>query len=227
VASAWLTDVGALIDRDADVAVGVQLAWGIRAAIDAGRIRPGERLPPAREVAAAAGVNVNTLRSVFARLEREGYLVARHGSGTFVSDAPPRQPAVDRALDDATRAAASSGVQLRDLSSALYVAAAAPEPDAASQRRRALRQDLAALDRILAELRAKHADVDLSAAPLPSSHGPRIQSAEELEDLRRAMLRQIALLVNSDEDDDEPPPAVAKKPAKRRRPATKPAVDLG
>lgn len=195
MAATWLIEVGAEIDRDADVPIGVQFAWALRAAIDSGRLRAGERLPPARDIAAAAGVNVNTLRSVLARLERDGYVVARHGSGTFVADDPPRQPQVARALADAQRLAASSGVALRELSSALYVATEEAEPDPETRRRRELRQDIAALERMLSELRRRHPDVDLSSVPLPGSRGPRIQSADELEDLRRALVQQINLLV--------------------------------
>ncbi len=195
MASVWLSEVGAEIDRDADVPIGVQFAWALRAAIDAGRLQPGERLPPARDIAVAAGVNVNTLRSVLARLERDGYVVARHGSGTFVADDPPRQPAMRRALDDATRAAASSGVALRELSSALYVTPDRDVPAPEIQRRRELRHDIAALERMHAELRARNPDADLSAIPVPAARGPRIQSVEELEDVRRALVAQIALLL--------------------------------
>ncbi len=195
MASTWLTEVGADIDRSADVPIGVQFAWALRAAVDAGRLQPGERLPPVRDIAAAAGVNVNTLRSVLARLERDGYVVARHGSGTFVADDPPSQPQIGRALADATRAAASSGVALRELSSALYVAGDEAEPDPETKRRRELRQDIAALERMLTELRTRNPDADLSDAPLPASRGPRIQSAEDLEGLRRALVAQISTLL--------------------------------
>jgi DNA-binding transcriptional regulator YhcF (GntR family) len=216
VALSWLTEVGAEIDRGADVPIGVQFAWALRAAIDTGRLQPGERLPPARELAAAAGVNVNTLRTVLARLEREGYITARHGSGTFVADTPPRQPGVAGAVADATRVAASSGLAPRALSSALYGAVEQPAADPDGQRRRELRQDIVALERMFVELRERHPEIDLSTIPLPTARGPRIQAAEELEDLRRALVQRPP---------PEEPAAPKRVPAKRRpRAQPKPAV---
>ena len=57
------------VDRDSDVPLGTQLAWKLRTAIATGLLQPGERLPGVRELAGAADVNVNTVRSVYARLE--------------------------------------------------------------------------------------------------------------------------------------------------------------
>jgi DNA-binding transcriptional regulator YhcF (GntR family) len=72
------------IDRASELPLGVQLARRIRSHIDSGGLRPGDRLPSVRDAAAAAGVNVNTVRTVYGRLEREGLLRSVHGSGTFV-----------------------------------------------------------------------------------------------------------------------------------------------
>ena len=48
---------------------------------------PGDRLPGLRDVAEATGVNVNTVRTVYQRLEREGLIDSQQGSGTFVVEA--------------------------------------------------------------------------------------------------------------------------------------------
>ena len=80
------------VDRSSDVPVGAQLAGKLRSLIEDGRLRPGSQLPSLRELAAAASVNVNTVRSVYARLEREGVVQTEHGRGTFVAD-PGRSPA--------------------------------------------------------------------------------------------------------------------------------------
>ncbi len=53
-----------------------------------GRLRPGERLPPTRELAARLDVARNTVSVAYERLVAEGFLVARVGAGTFVHDAP-------------------------------------------------------------------------------------------------------------------------------------------
>jgi GntR family transcriptional regulator len=75
------------VDRHAGVPVGAQLAARIRAALQDGTLAPGDRLPSVRELADAAGVNVNTARSVYARLESEGAVRSEQGRGTFVSGA--------------------------------------------------------------------------------------------------------------------------------------------
>ena len=72
------------IDRASELPLGVQLARRIRSHIDSGGLKPGDRLPSVRDAAASAGVNVNTVRTVYGRLEREGLLRSVHGSGTFV-----------------------------------------------------------------------------------------------------------------------------------------------
>ncbi len=77
------------IDRAGELPLGIQLARRIRSHIDSGGLKAGDRLPSVRDAAAAAGVNVNTVRTVYGRLEREGLLRSVHGSGTFV-ERPPR-----------------------------------------------------------------------------------------------------------------------------------------
>ena len=86
---AELFDLG----RDDDVPVGVQLAWRLRALIVSGRLLAGERLPGVRELAVGAGVNVNTARAIYRRLEQEGLAISRHGLGTFVADDAAVSPA--------------------------------------------------------------------------------------------------------------------------------------
>src|SRR5256886_10814621 len=82
--------LGLQVNRDGDVPVGTQLAWQIQALIVNGRLLPGEQLPSVRRLAEVAGVNVNTVRAVYERLEGEGFVVSRHGSGTFVAGNVPQ-----------------------------------------------------------------------------------------------------------------------------------------
>jgi DNA-binding transcriptional regulator YhcF (GntR family) len=90
------------VSRASDLPLGVQLARRIRSHVQSGGLKPGDRLPSVREAAAAAGVNVNTVRTVYGRLERQGLLRSVHGSGTFVAQpAPaPGDVAERRALRD-------------------------------------------------------------------------------------------------------------------------------
>src|SRR6185437_4550152 len=57
----------------------------LRRAILDGRLIAGTRLPPTREFAAQHGLSRGTVVSVFERLEGEGYLSGRVGSGTTVN----------------------------------------------------------------------------------------------------------------------------------------------
>ena len=111
-----LPDIG----RDDDVPVGVQLAWRLRALILSGRLEAGERLHGVREMAAGAGVNVNTVRAVYRRLEDEGLVVSRHGLGTFVADDLEASPALDQLAAEAAEAARANGIAPRDLARTLY-----------------------------------------------------------------------------------------------------------
>src|SRR3954449_6731163 len=84
------------VSRDSELPLGVQLAQRVRSHVEAGGLEPGDRLPSVREAAAAAGVNVNTVRTVYGRLEREGLLRSVHGSGTFVASPAPGGGAGER-----------------------------------------------------------------------------------------------------------------------------------
>ena len=61
----------------------------LRAAIHEGRLRPGDRVPPSRELASSLDVARMTVTVAYERLAGEGYLTARVGSGTFVSAKVP------------------------------------------------------------------------------------------------------------------------------------------
>ena len=78
-------DVDLAVNRRSDVPLGAQLAARIRDFVQDGSLARGERLPSVRELATAAGVNVNTVRAVYARLESEGIVTSQHGRGTFVA----------------------------------------------------------------------------------------------------------------------------------------------
>jgi GntR family transcriptional regulator len=72
------------LDRASGAPLGEQLAGKLKRSIQAGELNPGDKLPSVREMAGLAGVNVNTVRTVYARLEQQGLLSSEHGRGTFV-----------------------------------------------------------------------------------------------------------------------------------------------
>jgi GntR family transcriptional regulator/MocR family aminotransferase len=60
----------------------------LRRSILDGRLRPGDVLPPTRELARGLGVSRTTATLAYDRLAGEGFVTARIGAGTFVSDVP-------------------------------------------------------------------------------------------------------------------------------------------
>ena len=85
-----MDSLGLQVNRDGDVPVGTQLAWQIQSLITGGRLQPAEQLPSVRRLAEAVGVHVNTVRSVYERLEGEGFVHTHHGRGTFVAENVPQ-----------------------------------------------------------------------------------------------------------------------------------------
>ena len=51
----------------------------IRSALNVGRYRPGDELPPERELAAVFGVSRTVVREAIRVLELSGLLIVRHG----------------------------------------------------------------------------------------------------------------------------------------------------
>ena len=76
-----------------------QVAAEIRRAIADGEAKPGERLPPARDLAAELGVNTNTVLRSLRLLRDEGLLEFRRGRGISVAGTPERGAVVQKARD--------------------------------------------------------------------------------------------------------------------------------
>src|SRR3977135_85530 len=72
------------IDPSDATPIYAQLERGFRAAIAAGRLRPGDQLPTVRQLAVQLRINANTVARVYAELERTGVLETRRGVGSFV-----------------------------------------------------------------------------------------------------------------------------------------------
>ena len=62
-----------------------QVAAEIRRAIADGEAKPGDRLPPAKDLAAIIGVNTNTVLRALRTLRDEGMLEFRRGRGITVA----------------------------------------------------------------------------------------------------------------------------------------------
>ncbi|MCF3973513.1 PLP-dependent aminotransferase family protein [Paracoccus sp. EGI L200073] len=64
------------------------VAQGIAAAIDAGSLRPGDRLPPHRDLAWRLGVSVQTVSRAYEELIRADLISGEVGRGSFVKSGP-------------------------------------------------------------------------------------------------------------------------------------------
>jgi len=115
------------IERDSDVPISTQIYWQLAYQIESGRLQPGTRLPPVRELGAALRVNPNTVRAVYRRLADAGYVIGRHGAGTRVVDRPPVRRGSDALagiVAETLRRAAQLGFTPDEVAQATFTAAA-------------------------------------------------------------------------------------------------------
>ena len=73
-----------------------QVVDGIKELVARRELQEGSALPPVRQVAADLGVNLNTIASAYRRLQKEGLIKIRHGSGAIVISRKVAQKAEDQ-----------------------------------------------------------------------------------------------------------------------------------
>jgi GntR family transcriptional repressor for pyruvate dehydrogenase complex len=66
-----------------------QVVNHVRALIENGTLKPGDKIPPEREFARALKISRASLRTGIGHLAAMGVMQIRHGVGTFVVDGPP------------------------------------------------------------------------------------------------------------------------------------------
>jgi DNA-binding transcriptional regulator YhcF (GntR family) len=192
------------LDSKSDVPLGVQLSWRLRALILTGQLNPGERLPSLRRVAGWAGVNVNTVRSVYESLEEEGLIVSQQGRGTFVAADVVSEPELEVVALEALRQGQALGREPQDLAIVLMACASmlgseaelaaspatgdATEDSETIEVRQELRRQIARLE---AELAAYVRDMpDLyTASPRAKAH---VAGVEELEETRDTLIAKLS-----------------------------------
>jgi len=106
--------IGVKIDRGEPTELHEQVAAEIRRAIAEGEAKPGERLPPARDLAAVLGVNTNTVLRALRVLRDEGLLEFRRGRGITVAGTPERGAVVAQARE-LVRFARTQGYRLDEV----------------------------------------------------------------------------------------------------------------
>jgi GntR family transcriptional regulator len=202
------------LDRSSGIPLGTQLAWRLQTLIASGRLAEGERLPGVRELAELAGVNVNTVRSVYARLADEGAIVSEHGRGTFVADARAARVGLDRVraalgTDPVAAApgaaAAEAGDGAPEVSGGRSTptrekrrrggASADPAPaddrrttSAEARRRASLKAEIALLERELAALEPVNGVNEPVIGGRPT---PQLLTAAELEAIRDELVERL------------------------------------
>ncbi|MBP2703833.1 GntR family transcriptional regulator [Microbispora sp. RL4-1S] len=89
-----------VVDPSSALPLADQVADCVRAAVARGDAVPGDRLPPARTVAAALGINLHTVLRGYQRLRDEGLVELRRGRSATITDAAadwPRRGLVEAA----------------------------------------------------------------------------------------------------------------------------------
>jgi len=192
-------------DPAAELPVGVQLSWRLRALIATGRLAAGERLPSFRQLAGWAGVNVNTVRAVYAGLEEAGLVVSRQGQGTFVGERIEPAPELEEIAGEALRRTLAAGLDPSDLIVVTAACASMSEgADAAEMAlelpglaedsevievRHELRRQIARLEiELTTYTRDLPADMP-TAARLTKAH---VAGVEELEQTRDTLIAQLS-----------------------------------
>jgi GntR family transcriptional regulator len=191
-------------DPAAELPVGVQLSWRLRALIATGRLAAGERLPSFRRLAEWGGVNVNTVRAVYAGLEEAGLVVSRQGQGTFVAEQTEASPELEEIASEALRRTLEAGLDPSDLIVVTAACASMSEADEvgavdelpglaeegeAIEVRHELRRQIARLEiELAAYTRDLPADMP-TAARFTKAH---IAGVEELEQTRDTLIAQLS-----------------------------------
>src|ERR1700692_2137096 len=103
------------VDPAETIALHDQVAAEIRRAIADGEAKPGERLPPARDLAAILKVNTNTVFRALRLLRDEGLLEFRRGRGITVTGIAPKRSPVIAMARELLRVARRHGVRRDEL----------------------------------------------------------------------------------------------------------------
>lgn len=115
------------INPESDAPLFAQIAASVRADAAAGRLRAGDRLPAARDIASALGVNVHTVLHAYQDLRDEGLVELRRGRGAVVTGQAEALQHLHHDIQDLVVRARAAGLS-PDALAALVKEAGRPEP---------------------------------------------------------------------------------------------------
>ncbi len=201
------------LTRADDLPIGVNLSWRLQSLIESGRLAPRQQLPGVRELAAGAGVNVNTARSVYRRLENDGLAMSRQGLGTFVAPYAPVAPTLEQFAAQVATDALAQGIDPRQLARALYSGSSPADPFEAGRvpgpesptsgdakaARASLRGQIARLEATL----APYPEAEAATAAASLAPHPHVADLGELEAARDALVAQLKTARANAEQRDE------------------------
>ncbi|WP_326824274.1 GntR family transcriptional regulator [Streptosporangium sp. NBC_01756] len=115
------------LDRRSGVSTYLQLVHQVKQALRLGTLRPGDKLPTAREVVGELAINPNTVLKAYRELEREGLVEGKPGLGTFVQRSVGGATLADhtvlrRSLAQWVRQARGAGLDQEDIEALFDVA---------------------------------------------------------------------------------------------------------
>lgn len=73
-----------VVDTESAVSLAEQIAVQVRSGVVNGELKPGERLPPARDLAKSLHINMHTVLRAYAQLRDDEVIEMRQGRGAFV-----------------------------------------------------------------------------------------------------------------------------------------------
>lgn len=104
------------VDTASALSLADQIAIQVRAGVVDGALVPGERLPPARDLATALQVNMHTVLRAYKRLRDEGIIEMRQGRGAFVRhDAGPGLVRITELAEQLMEEARKLGMSQQDV----------------------------------------------------------------------------------------------------------------
>jgi len=102
-----------LIDPNRDEPLYAQLVAQVHIALSKGQLEPGDRLPPARELAESLDINVHTVLNAYQTLRDSGVIELRRGRGAVIAaKVPHTQASVRIALHKFANAAREAGLSI-------------------------------------------------------------------------------------------------------------------